>query len=63
MSLDTNLYLATCMKCEWATNNSLKGLWKQLQTGMMVYSPIRQYKNTDLGENKRTWHYLCRNVI
>ena len=59
----THLQLATITSCQWTNNASLTGLWKQIQTGMLLYGPVKQYKNTDLGENKRTWHYLCRNVI
>ena len=42
---------------------SANGLTLSLQVGMLTYTPLKMYKNSDLEENKRRWHQICKAVI
>lgn len=40
-----------------------QGLYLSLQAGMLTYTPLKMYKNSDLEENKRRWYQICKAVV
>ena len=41
---------------------SANGLILSFQACMLTYTPLKMYKNSDLEENKRRWHQICKAV-
>ena len=55
------VHLILNLEPQW--EHSAKGLLLTLQAGMLTYTPLKMYKNSDLEENKRRWHQICKAVI
>ena len=50
------------MVCLWTNAERFKTYFENKQAQMLLYTPLNQYKNTDLNEYQRRWVYILRNV-
>lgn len=55
------IYLILNLEPNWEHN--AKELFLTMQAGMLTYTPLKMYKNSDLEENKRRWHQICKAVV
>lgn len=55
------IHLILNLEPQW--EHSDRGFFLTLQAGMLTYTPLKMYKNSDLEENKRRWHQICKAVI
>ena len=55
------IHLILNIEPQW--EHCANGLIFSLQAGMLTYTPLKMYKNSDLEENKRRWHQICKAVI
>jgi hypothetical protein len=54
------IYLILILEPNWEHN--AKELFRTLQAGMLTYTPLKMYKNSELQETKSRWHQILRGV-
>ena len=51
------------MQCEWESSEKCAGLFKSLQADMLLYTPLKAYKNSDMAERKSRWIQILKSVV
>lgn len=50
------------MVCSWKNAERFNTYFENKQAQMLLYTPLNQYKNTDLYEYQKRWVYILRSV-
>ena len=50
------------MVCSWKNAERFNTYFENKQAQMLLYTPLDQYKNTDLYEYQKRWVYILRSV-
>lgn len=51
------------MHCEWQASDKCAGMFKALQADMLLYTPLKAYKNSNMAERKSRWIQILKSVV